>query len=94
MIQFLSHQMLLFLILQNIMTSILLFEKVNVSVNPHFPFLTLSICDHLSVASRYMIASLDAISITKILKDTLNHPGWHDAMLEEIHASYETLHIW
>ncbi|OIT35464.1 hypothetical protein A4A49_60424, partial [Nicotiana attenuata] len=42
--------------------------------------------DHLSSTSRSMIASLDSISVTKTVKKALNHPGWSDAMLEEIHA--------
>ncbi|OIT31558.1 hypothetical protein A4A49_65736, partial [Nicotiana attenuata] len=49
--------------------------------------------DHLSSTSRSMIASLDSISVPKIVKEALNHPGWSDAMLEEIHALQDN-HTW
>ncbi|OIT38264.1 putative mitochondrial protein, partial [Nicotiana attenuata] len=42
--------------------------------------------DHLSPASRSLVASLDSIYIPKMVKDALNHPGWSEAMLEEIYA--------
>ncbi|OIT34667.1 putative mitochondrial protein, partial [Nicotiana attenuata] len=45
--------------------------------------------DHLSPASRSLIASLDSISIPKTVKEALNHPGWSEAMLEEIYALEE-----
>ncbi|XP_070026458.1 uncharacterized protein [Nicotiana sylvestris] len=40
-----------------------------------------------------MIASLDSISVPKTVKKALNHLGWSDAMLEEIHA-LEDNHTW
>ncbi|OIT33849.1 putative mitochondrial protein, partial [Nicotiana attenuata] len=49
--------------------------------------------DHLSSTSRSMIASLDSISVPKTVHEALNHPGWSDAMLEEIHA-LEDNHTW
>ena len=42
--------------------------------------------DHLSSSSSVLIASIDSISSPKTIKETLNHPGWKNAMLEEIHA--------
>ncbi|OIT29830.1 hypothetical protein A4A49_55691, partial [Nicotiana attenuata] len=45
--------------------------------------------DHLSPTPRSLIASLDSISIDKTVKEALNHPGWSEAMLEEIHALEE-----
>ncbi|OIT32260.1 hypothetical protein A4A49_57773, partial [Nicotiana attenuata] len=48
--------------------------------------------DHLSSTSRSMIVSLDSISVPKTVK-ALNHLGWSDAMLEEIHA-LEDNHTW
>ncbi|OIT31929.1 putative mitochondrial protein, partial [Nicotiana attenuata] len=49
--------------------------------------------DHLSSTFRSMIASLDSSSVPKTVKEALNHPGWSDAMLEEIHA-LEDNHTW
>lgn len=42
--------------------------------------------EHLSPASSCLISSLDYVVIPKIVKKALNHPGWHNAMLEEIHV--------
>ncbi|XP_019237369.1 PREDICTED: uncharacterized protein LOC109217568 [Nicotiana attenuata] len=49
--------------------------------------------DHLPPASRSSIVSLDSVSIPKTVKEDLNHPGWSEAMLEEIHA-LEKNHTW
>ncbi|OIT32925.1 hypothetical protein A4A49_66188, partial [Nicotiana attenuata] len=49
--------------------------------------------DHLFSTSRSMIAFLDSISVPKTMKEALNHPGWFDAMLEEIHT-LEDNHMW
>ncbi|OIT23525.1 hypothetical protein A4A49_64619, partial [Nicotiana attenuata] len=45
--------------------------------------------DRLSSTSRSLIASLDSISVPKKVKEALNHLGWSNAMLEEIHALEE-----
>jgi len=43
--------------------------------------------DHLSLASSCLVGSLDSVTIPKtVKKEALNHSGWHNAMLEEIHA--------
>src|SRR5262249_55073732 len=42
--------------------------------------------DHLSPLSSSLVASLDSVSIPKIVKEALSHPGWYAAMLEEIKA--------
>ena len=49
--------------------------------------------DHLSSSSSVFVASIDSISSPKTIKETLNHPGWKNAMLEEIHA-LEDNHTW
>jgi len=49
--------------------------------------------DRLSSTSRYLIASLDSIFVPKTLKEALNHTGWSNAMLDEIHALEEN-HTW
>ena len=45
------------------------------------------------LCQRPFVASLDSITIPKTLKETLNHPGWFDAMFEEIHGLEEN-HTW
>ena len=47
----------------------------------------------LSPSSRSLIASLDSISIPKIVKEALKNPGWQDAMSKDIHALDEN-HTW
>ncbi|XP_075074543.1 uncharacterized protein LOC142162130 [Nicotiana tabacum] len=42
--------------------------------------------DHLSTSSSSFIASLDSTRIPKTVRETLSHPGWHDAMIEEMMA--------
>uniref|UniRef100_A0A0V0GLU9 Putative ovule protein n=1 Tax=Solanum chacoense TaxID=4108 RepID=A0A0V0GLU9_SOLCH len=42
--------------------------------------------DQLSSSSRSLIASLDSIFVPKTVKEALNHLGWSNAMLEEIHV--------
>ncbi|KAL6313121.1 hypothetical protein AAG906_021652 [Vitis piasezkii] len=49
--------------------------------------------DYLSPSSSAFIASLDFVSIPKTVKEALNHPGWYNAMLEEIQA-LEVNHTW
>ncbi|KAL6313697.1 hypothetical protein AAG906_010115 [Vitis piasezkii] len=49
--------------------------------------------DHLSPSSSAFVASLDSVSIPKTVKEALNHPGWYNAMLEEIQA-LEVNHTW
>lgn len=43
--------------------------------------------DYLSPASRSLVISLDSISIPKTVKEALDYPEWHDAMLEEINIT-------
>lgn len=49
--------------------------------------------DQLSATSSCMIACQDSISISKTVKDALNHLGWHDAMLKEKHT-LDDYHTW
>ena len=49
--------------------------------------------DHLSPSLSAFVASLDSVSIPKTVKEALNHPGWYNAMLEEIQA-LEVNHTW
>ena len=42
--------------------------------------------DHLSLASRSFIASLDTVSLPRSVHEALSHPGWRDAMVEEMMA--------
>ena len=49
--------------------------------------------DHLSSSLSVFLASIDSISIPKIVTEALNHPGWKNAMLEEIRA-LEDNHTW
>ena len=49
--------------------------------------------DHLSSSSSGFVASIDSISAPKTIKEALNHPGWKNAMLEEIRA-LEDNHTW
>lgn len=59
---------------------------------------TYSIANYVSYDGLYstsgsMIASLDSVYVPKIAKETLNHPRWSNAMLDEIHALDEN-HTW
>ena len=47
----------------------------------------------MSPSSSAFVASLDSVSIPKTVKEALNHPGWYNAMLEEIQA-LEVNHTW
>ncbi|KAL6311472.1 hypothetical protein AAG906_012053 [Vitis piasezkii] len=49
--------------------------------------------DHLSSSSSVLVASIDYISVPKTVTEALNHPGWKNAMLEEIYA-LEDNHTW
>ncbi|RVW36659.1 Retrovirus-related Pol polyprotein from transposon RE1 [Vitis vinifera] len=49
--------------------------------------------DHLSSSSSVLVASIDSISVPKTVTEALNHPGWKNAMLEEIYA-LEDNHTW
>src|SRR5262249_820449 len=49
--------------------------------------------DHLSPIYNSLMTSLDSVSIPKTIKEALSHPGWHDAMLEEIKALDDN-HTW
>ncbi|KAJ9689557.1 hypothetical protein PVL29_014974 [Vitis rotundifolia] len=49
--------------------------------------------DHLSSSSSVFVASIDSISAPKTVTEALNHPGWKNAMLEEIRA-LEDNHTW
>ncbi|RVW81598.1 Retrovirus-related Pol polyprotein from transposon RE1 [Vitis vinifera] len=49
--------------------------------------------DHLSSSSNVLVASIDSISVPKTVTEALNHPGWKNAMLEEIYA-LEDNHTW
>ncbi|XP_075076753.1 uncharacterized protein LOC142163374 [Nicotiana tabacum] len=42
--------------------------------------------DHLYTSSSSFIASLDSARIPKTIREALSHPGWHDAMIEEMMA--------
>ena len=42
--------------------------------------------NHLSSHSCLFIASLDSISLTNKVSEALAHPGWHNAMIEEMDA--------
>ncbi|XP_075076631.1 uncharacterized protein LOC107793242 [Nicotiana tabacum] len=42
--------------------------------------------DHLSTSSSSFIASLDSARIPKTVREALSHPGWNDAMIEEMMA--------
>ncbi|KAK3005987.1 hypothetical protein RJ639_016554 [Escallonia herrerae] len=53
---------------------------------PKYPIANFISYDHLSSSSSSLIVSLDSVSIPKTVKDALSHPGWHNAMLEEIQA--------
>ncbi|RVW56301.1 Retrovirus-related Pol polyprotein from transposon TNT 1-94 [Vitis vinifera] len=49
--------------------------------------------DHLSSSSGVLVASIDSISVPKTVTEALNHPGWKNAMLEEI-CALEDNHTW
>ncbi|RVW75547.1 Retrovirus-related Pol polyprotein from transposon RE1 [Vitis vinifera] len=49
--------------------------------------------DHLSSSSSVLVASIDSISVPKTVTEALNHPGWKNAMLEEI-CALEDNHTW
>ena len=42
--------------------------------------------NHLSSYSYSFIASLDSISLPNIVRETLSHPGWRSAILDEMQA--------
>ena len=42
--------------------------------------------DHLSSSSRSFIASQETISLPQIVHEALSHPGWREAMVEEMTA--------
>ena len=48
---------------------------------------------HLSSMSRSLIISLDSIVAPKIVKESFSHPGWYNAMLEDMHT-LDVNHIW
>ena len=54
------------------MIFLLLFEKVNVCAYPISSFVSY---DHLSPSSCSFVASLDRVSILKIIQEALSHPG-------------------
>ena len=49
--------------------------------------------DHLSSSSSVLVAFIDSISVPKTIIEGLNHPGWKNAMLEEI-CAFEDSHTW
>ena len=49
--------------------------------------------DHLSSSSSVLVAFIDSISVPKTIIEGLNHPGWKNAMLEEI-CAFEDNHTW
>ncbi|KAJ9673153.1 hypothetical protein PVL29_026432 [Vitis rotundifolia] len=49
--------------------------------------------NHLSSSSSVFVAFIDSISVPKTVTEALNHPGWKNAMLEEIRA-LEDNHTW
>ena len=49
--------------------------------------------DHLSSSLSVFVAFIDSISAPKIVTEALNHPGWKNAILEEIRA-LEDNHTW
>ncbi|RVX21101.1 Retrovirus-related Pol polyprotein from transposon TNT 1-94 [Vitis vinifera] len=49
--------------------------------------------DHLSSSSSVLVAFIDSISVPKTVTEALNHPGWKNAMLEEI-CALEDNHTW
>ncbi|OIT27669.1 hypothetical protein A4A49_33936 [Nicotiana attenuata] len=51
-----------------------------------YPIANYVFYDHLSDVSSSLIAFLDSIFVPETVKEALSHPGWRDAMLEEIHA--------
>ncbi|KAK3027217.1 hypothetical protein RJ639_040806 [Escallonia herrerae] len=60
---------------------------------PKYPIANFISYDHSSSASSSLIVSLDFVSIPKTAKEALSHPGWHNAMLEEIQALDDN-HTW
>ena len=42
--------------------------------------------DHLSPSSRAFVASLDTVSLPRLVLEALSHPGWREAMIEEMMA--------
>ncbi|XP_019184263.1 PREDICTED: uncharacterized protein LOC109179154 [Ipomoea nil] len=51
-----------------------------------YPISSIASYDRLSPASCSFIASLNSISIPKTVRDALSHPGWRNAMIEEMNA--------
>ncbi|KAL6331587.1 hypothetical protein AAG906_011527 [Vitis piasezkii] len=47
----------------------------------------------LPISLRVLVASIDSISVPKTVTEALNHPGWKNAMLEEI-CALEDNHTW
>lgn len=42
--------------------------------------------DNFSPSSSYLITSINSIFTPKTANEDLNHPGWYNAMFEEINA--------
>ena len=51
-----------------------------------YPISSFVTYDHLSPSSFSFVASLDHVSIPKTIQEALSHPGWRDAMIEEMNA--------
>ena len=51
-----------------------------------YPIFSFCSYDHLSSRSYYFIVSLDYISLPNKVSETLAHPGWRCAMIEEMNA--------
>lgn len=79
--QFLHH-----LIPQKLLTFLLLLMKVHVSANSHIALLILSL---MTTYQRFDFLSRLHL-YPQLVKNALNHPGWHNVMLEEIHALDES----
>ena len=54
-----------------------------------------SLCSYNRLSSHlcYFIASLDSISLPKIVHEALSHPGWRSAIVEEMQALNEYLEL-
>jgi hypothetical protein len=70
-----------------------LFKGIRKCTLPKYPIVNFISYDHLSSSSSSLIASLDSISIPKRVREALSHPGWNNAMLEEIQALDDN-HTW
>ena len=42
--------------------------------------------NHFSSSSCFFIASLDSISLPNTVREALSHPGWRNAMVEDMHV--------